>query len=212
MPLSRFISDLDKLVDEFKNDAPTNSMAFDHLRLAVARMTEIRRQMDIASQKLGPIISLAEMDIMHNRVDFSDSEREISDRFLIHEHCLSGHAQMDEEHRALVALGNRVFTMACHDSAGIANIHVAVDNFALNASEHFRSEEVLMAAHDYPDAAQHKSVHERMLEYIEEMRELAITQPLAVAIKIEKFLGSWFIWHMQRDDVKLARHLQAAAS
>lgn len=212
MPLSRFISDLDALIAEFKNDAPTNALAFDDLRLAVARLNEIRRQVDIAYQKLGPIISLAEMDVIHNRVDFSASERELEDRFLIHDHCVSGHTQMDEEHRELMALGNRVFAVACGSSANAANVQDAVGDFASNALEHFRNEEALMAAHNFPEAVQHRSVHERMLEYIEEMRELALAQPLAVAIKIEKFLGSWFIWHMQRDDVELARHLQATVA
>lgn len=208
MPLSRFIADLDSLIDEFKADAPTNALAFDDLRLAVARLNEIRRQVDIAYDKLGPIIALAEMDIIHNRVDFSQREGELTQRFLIHEHCLSGHAQIDAEHHELVALGNRVFALARGSSASAASVRNAVADFAANAREHFRSEETLMVAHGFPEAMQHRTVHERMIEYIEEMRERALTQPLAVAIKMENFLGSWFIWHMQQDDMRLARHLQ----
>jgi len=48
-----------------------------------------------------------------------------------------------------------------------------------------------------------------MLSYLAEMYELASTQPLVVAIKLEKFLGSWFIWHVQREDVDFARHYVA---
>jgi hemerythrin-like metal-binding protein len=208
MPLSRLIFDLDTLTERFNSNGRVNALTFDELRLAVARLNETRRQLDIASQKLGPVMSLAETHIIYNQVDFPESEAELNERFLIHERCITGHAAIDEEHRELMTLGNRVFAVACGPSSSAANVSAALDHFASNAIEHFRSEEALMQANGYPQTIQHQSMHERMREYLIEMRDLALSEPLAVAIKIERFLGSWFIWHMQHDDAQLAHHLR----
>lgn len=206
MPLSRFIADIDRLTAEFRSDTPTAAATFDELRMAVARMNEIRRQVDIAGRKLMPAIAIAEMEIVHELVDFSVPEMRPADRFMMNEQYLTGLGEMDEEHRRLIGLGNRVYLLSRGDSVTADQVFAALEELTEHVRAHFATEERLMDEVRFPGAGQHRTIHARMLAYLAEMADLVVAGPLTVAIKLEKFLGSWFIWHMQRDDAELARY------
>lgn len=212
MPLSRFIADLDRLTAEFRTDTPTAAATFDELRMAVARMNEIRRQLDIASRKLMPAIAIAEMEIVHQQVDFSMGERRLADRFLMDEQYLTGVDEVDDEHRELLGLGNRVYLLSRNDDVTADQVFAALEDLTEHARAHFATEERLMDDVGFPGAAQHRTIHGRMLDYLAEMADLVPASPLTVAIKLEKFFGSWFVWHMQRDDAELARYWLACTT
>lgn len=205
MPMSHLLFDLETLNDRFDSEENAGSLTFDELRLVVARIAEAQRQLELASRKLGSVVSLTEAHIAHNRIDVGDEKPARNDHFPMHDSGLSGHDSIDEEHRELLALGNRVFAAACGDSP--AAVREMLILFAFRVGEHFKNEEALMDAHGYPHADEHRSMHQRMSEYIGEMREVAAQQPITVAIKIERFLGSWFVWHMERDDAQFARYI-----
>jgi hemerythrin len=210
MPISRFLSDLDQLIADFKADGPTSAATYDELRLAAARLNEISRQLAIAYRKIEPVIAMAEMEAMHDQRESIDAaERAVNDRFLVHEACLTGHQRIDEDHRELFALSNRVFALACATHVTSTDVLNLLNDFLAHCREHFAYEESLMAKFGFPVADKHKVSHDRMIEYIEEMRTLTPTNPMVVAIKMDKFIGSWFTWHMQRDDMALAEHIKA---
>jgi hypothetical protein len=50
-----------------------------------------------------------------------------------------------------------------------------------------------MLQSDYEPYTNHRGIHPHMLDYLTEMKSV-------VVIKLEKFLGSWFLWHRQRED------------
>jgi len=206
MPLSRFIADLDELIAEFRAETPTSSQTFEELRMAVARMNEISRQVDIARQKLMPAIAIAEMEIVHQRVEFPEHDRGLDDRFLMDEQYLTGLGEMDAEHRELIGLGNRVYLLSRNACVTADQVFAALEDLTEHTRSHFATEERLMDEVAFPAAAQHRTIHARMLDYLAEMADLVSAGPLVVAIKLEKFLGSWFIWHMQKDDAELARY------
>lgn len=64
MPLTRFIGDLDELLDGFHGGDGDAEQGFENLRQAVARMNEIRRQLAAAENKLGAALALAESSLM----------------------------------------------------------------------------------------------------------------------------------------------------
>ena len=206
MPLFRIISDLDELLAEFQNDMPTRDATFSELRMTAARLSEIQRQLDIAHRKLMPAIAMAEMAIAHKHLDFSEAERRLNDHFLMDKQCLTGVPAMDEEHRELIRIGNRVYLMAHAKYVDADQIGAAVDELRSHTRAHFASEELLMDEVQFPARDKHRTIHEKMLDYLDEMAALAPGRPLIVAIKLEKFLGSWFIWHMQKDDTEMARY------
>lgn len=211
MPLSRFIHDLDELLDVFNSGRPAASRSFADLRLAVTRMNEIRRQLDVAQQKLGASLTLAENDLVADHVAAPLLERELSARFQVFEFCKTGIEEIDTEHDTLIALGNRLYALSlCQDVAGEA-VRDLLTELITYAQRHFTAEERLMDLHGYPELEPHRATHRRMFDYLAEMFDLAPETPLLVSIRLEMFLGSWFIWHMQRDDVGFAQYCRAAA-
>lgn len=206
MPLFRIISDLDELLAEFQNDTPTRDVTFNELRMTAARLGEIQRQLDIAHRKLMPAIAMAEMVIAHKHVDFTEVERRLNGRFLFEEQCLTGVDELDEEHRELIRIGNRVYLMSHSIHVDAGQIGAAVDELRNHTRAHFATEELLMDEVQFPAREKHRTIHEKMLDYLDEMAALAPGSPLIIAIKLEKFLGSWFIWHMQKDDTEMARY------
>lgn len=206
MPLSRFIHDLDALLDVFNSGRPPGGRTFEDLRLAVTRMNEIRRQLAVAQDKLAASLSLAENDLVSDYVEPPVLEREMKDRFQVFDFCQTGIAEIDEEHRKLVELGNRLYALSFCEDVDAATMRELLTELITFAQRHFSAEERLMEAHGYPEVEAHRATHRRMFDYLAEMFELAQETPLLVSIRLEMFLGSWFVWHMQRDDNAFALH------
>ena len=213
MPLSRFITDLDGLLGAFHgNQAPT-LRTFENLRVAVTRMNEIRRQLAIAEDKLGASLSLAENDLLDGvgadvvpADGFADAER-----FRIYDFCKTGIAEIDAEHSMLIEIGNRLYALSFCQDVSAVQLNELLGELIAYAQSHFSAEERLMAESHYPGLEAHRAVHQRMYDYLVEMFDLAKETPLLVAIRLEMFLGSWFVWHMQRDDAEFAQHRLGAS-
>jgi hemerythrin-like metal-binding protein len=211
MPISRFISDLDKLIEEFQSDDRSSSAAFDELRMAVARMNEINRQHTIAQEKLASVLSLAEMKARYHQITYTGVEPDDNDRFLFEE-CQIGIPEIDDSHQRMFASGNRLYRISNKRDISPVEVIAALDDLVSQARSSFDIEEQMMHRCIYQDMDNHKDHHGRMLDYLVEMYAMASTQPLVVAIKLEKFLGSWFIWHVQREDADFAEHYKAVVS
>lgn len=206
MPLSRFIADLDQLVEVFDGDQPVSNRSFESLRVAVARMNEIRRQLSLAQEKLNTSLAIAESEVIHgNTEDLPVLEREMSDRFRMYDFCKTGIAEIDDEHDTLMRLGNRLYAMSFSDDVTRETIEAVLTELVTFAQRHFDDEERLMEARRFPQLEQHRATHKRMSDYLQEIFDLAREAPLMVTIRLEIFLGSWFIWHMQRDDMEFAQ-------
>lgn len=211
MPISRFITDLDGLMAEFAAEAPSSGASYAKLRMAVARMNELQRQLDIAREKLGAILSMAEMKIIYNQVDLSGEEGPAGARFGLHPDCLTGEAAIDADHGDVFALGNRLDAICAKSEVGVAEVQDALSDLTDKTRAAFAREEALMLAHGYPRLAEHRQTHGRMQAYLEDMHGLAAQQPLTAAIKLEKFLGSWLVWHIQREDMDFVRASRGAS-
>jgi len=204
VPLSRFLADLDDLLGTFHIGQPGNR-SFEHLRLAVTRMNEIRRQLVIAENKLSASLSLAENDLIDGGDTLAEDDPAEAERFRIHDFCKTGIAEIDDEHRKLIEIGNRLYVMSLCQDVSAASLDELLGELIAYAQNHFAAEERLMEDSSYPGLAGHRVLHKRMYDYIVEMYDLAKETPLLVAIRLEMFLGSWFIWHMQRDDAAFAK-------
>ncbi|MDD5250811.1 MAG: hemerythrin family protein [Rhodocyclaceae bacterium] len=211
MPLSRFIADLDELVGVFDNGQPPGNRSFESLRVAVARMNEIRRQTAIAQERLNATLAIAENELGDGQAPTPVPvlERELTERFYLHDCCKTGIEDIDDEHRTLMRLGNRLYALSLCEDVAHATVGEVLTELLSFAQDHFAAEEHLMEAYEYPALAPHRATHKRMCDYLAEMFDLAAETPLLVTIRLEIFLGSWFIWHMQRDDVEFAHYCQA---
>lgn len=209
MPLSRFIADLDQLVDVFNGGHGVSNRSFENLRVAVARMNEIRRQLTLAQEKLNTSLAIAESEVMQGNADpLPEPARETGDRFRMYDFCKTGIPELDDEHDQLMRLGNRLYGMSFSDEVPREAVEPLLQDLVLFAQRHFHDEERLMEQHGFPGLQQHRATHKRMHEYLEEIFDLARETPLMITIRLEIFLGSWFIWHMQRDDVEFAEFLR----
>jgi hemerythrin-like metal-binding protein len=206
MPLSRFIADLDQLVEVFDGGQSVSNRSFESLRIAVARMNEIRRQLSVAQEKLNTSLAIAESEVIHGTTDSMPLlEREMSDRFRMYDFCKTGIPEIDDEHDTLMRLGNRLYSMSFADDVSRAEVESVLTELITFAQRHFDDEERLMEARGFPQLEQHRATHKRMCDYLQEIFDLARETPLMVTIRLEIFLGSWFIWHMQRDDMEFAQ-------
>lgn len=210
MPLSRYIADLDQLVEVFNGNQPVSDRSFENLRVAVARMNEIRRQLALAQEKLNASLVIAESEIIAGDAEpVPVLERELGDRFRMYEFCRTGIAEIDAEHDTLMRLGNRLYAMSFDDNVTREEIEEVLTSLVTFAQAHFDAEEKLMEARCYPKLEEHRVVHKRMCDYLQEIFDLGRETPLLVTIRLEIFLGSWFIWHMQRDDAEFAQFCTA---
>ncbi|MBU0982043.1 hemerythrin family protein [Patescibacteria group bacterium] len=83
-------------------------------------------------------------------------------------------------------------------------------NFLSNyIAQHFFYEENYMQEHSYPGLETHKAIHERFnLKYEEFKLELLREgETEALALKIENFLGKWWIEHITYEDHKYDEYI-----
>ena len=206
MPVSRLISDLDHLITELSVDGPTTSPILDELRLTVARINEFSRQLDIAQLKLASALSLAGMKVIERQIESGDTLQLLNNRFKIPEDLSTGIAGIDDAHRAIFQSGNRLYWLALQRDVNAKEVEDELTHLIQCANTDFSSEEQMMHNSGYAHFDHHRAVHQSMWNYLSEMQELVSTQPLAVVVKLEKFLGSWFLWHLQRDDIEFSKY------
>jgi hemerythrin-like metal-binding protein len=200
MPASRLISDLDHLTSELNREGTASAPLMDELRLTVARVNEFRRQLDIAQLILTSVLSLAGMKTVERQVEPGDTATFNNNRFNLPAEMCTGIANIDAAHRAIFQAGNQLYWHAMQHDINVNAVHEALWQLTQNTQNAFAIEEQMMLQSNYAAYINHRDIHQHMLDYLTEMKNVVAIQPLAVVIKLEKFLGSWFLWHRQRED------------
>jgi hypothetical protein len=112
MPASRLIADLDHLTTELSQKGTASAPLMDELRLTVARVNELRRQLDIAQLKLASVLALAGMKAVDHQVEPVDTSTLSNHRFNLPEEMHTGIASIDGAHRAIFQAGNQLYWLA----------------------------------------------------------------------------------------------------
>lgn len=125
----------------------------------------------------------------------------------------TGQAQIDEEHRALVAALNRLHAAADRDRAEVERALAFLRDYTVT---HFAAEEELMLRHRYPGTAAHFAAHAdlvlRLSDLLAEHR--AVRQEPGkgagegALAGVLAFLESWLVEHILRQDQDLGSFLQ----
>lgn len=114
-----------------------------------------------------------------------------------------GVAEIDEQHRQLMALANRLNTSVnAGESAEI--VSQLFDELVLYAQFHFSTEERLMAMYAYPEQQQHKVLHARLVEEVGQMRERLSQGGEVLALQTIK---DWLLTHIELDDREFGAYL-----
>lgn len=120
-----------------------------------------------------------------------------------------GIEEIDRQHQALIGAVNRIYDSL---SAGCERDVLAaiIEELERLTAQHFATEDRLMDAHAYADAAAHKAEHRTMLADVQRYCDecvLGSTSPKVVL----GYLEHWFLPHLDDADRRLAAALAAAA-
>lgn len=117
-----------------------------------------------------------------------------------------GISEIDEQHRGLIALVNRVYAAVIDkaDSAEVEDIVHALEHYTVR---HFADEERYMIHARYPKFGLHKAVHDQFIERVAaEKDKLKAGFPLD--IDIVHFLRDWLVNHILRMDKEFGAYEQ----
>lgn len=119
-----------------------------------------------------------------------------SDSFLI------GNERIDFEHRTFFGLvaDFQKARLAGSDKATLATM---LQEIALYAKFHFRSEENVMERMNYPELEQHRQEHFNLIEVLTN-KMMGLDMGIFTVEEIEGFLVSWFIEHTSGTDKRIA--------
>ena len=122
-----------------------------------------------------------------------------------HDRFLIGNPRIDFEHRIFFDLISH-YSEARLAGASSERLVRILDELALYARFHFKSEENLMQDIGYPGLGEHREHHHRLTDDLSS--NLAGLQlGLYATDRVETFLLDWFIAHVSNDDAQISRFL-----
>ncbi|MEZ7196638.1 bacteriohemerythrin [Pseudodesulfovibrio karagichevae] len=127
-----------------------------------------------------------------------------------HESNSVGVPSIDDQHKRLMALTNRLF-LAIMDETGETALEGVLNDLADYAVYHFTHEEGLLRKYGYPEdllaehQAEHKALTDRVLHYIARYRD----DPANLDLSVYVFLRDWTTEHMGRSDARYSEFLMA---
>jgi len=119
-----------------------------------------------------------------------------------------GIAEVDHEHQVLIGLINDLHATLGADRSG-DDVEGFLGEIFARISAHFALEEKDMQIRRYPEAAEHKADHERLLD---DIRDIMDEQSEYGVLDDEAFfarLAAWFSNHFKRYDAQLHKYLQS---
>lgn len=119
-----------------------------------------------------------------------------------------GHPAMDTEHRHLVDLVNQLAD-AFLNPTGKEAYDKLLDELFVFTRGHFGMEERLMAAHDYPNAGEHKTEHAKLIQDALAFRD-KFAASTAPSVSLLYFFDQWLSRHILTWDKDLAEFVTAA--
>jgi hemerythrin-like metal-binding protein len=120
-----------------------------------------------------------------------------------------GIAQIDAEHQKLIGLVNDLNAAMLQGRANELMGEI-FDNLISYTATHFGHEEGLMRLHSYPELAEHKAEHDRLVEKVKLLQEEFHSGSMIISLDLMAFLRNWVVDHICGMDKKYSPHLQAA--
>lgn len=118
-----------------------------------------------------------------------------------------GVAAVDADHKKLVEMINRLFdgVQAGHGKEAVGGI---LDGLIRYTVEHFDREERYFAQTGYPEAAEHKALHEDLKrQALDIQTKYNAGGDFTITLETMNFLKNWLINHIQGSDKKFGPYL-----
>lgn len=118
-----------------------------------------------------------------------------------------GDSVIDEQHKQLFALLARLHR-DIHTCQASVVVKAALQELLDYTQHHFAEEEALMETVGYPDFAQHKRLHDQLLQRTHEMSERCTLDEEDMSIELLEFLNAWLIQHILEQDRAIGHYLR----
>jgi hemerythrin len=118
-------------------------------------------------------------------------------------------AELDEQHRKLFALVNDL-----HDAMQTGrntDLGATVDALVEYTDYHFKAEEQVLRACEYPDYDGHREMHDSLTRRARNMREAFASGNMPTAIEVLLLLTNWLNRHILDEDRKYKSSLHGCA-
>jgi len=122
-------------------------------------------------------------------------------------------SEIDAEHKHLISLVNRLNAEIASQQREQKNIQHIVNLMLEDSIAHFAHEERLFAVKSYPDAEEHKQIHETLLHDLKQaLKDIQNTdfvkEWVAIGLEVEKLL----VDHVLNEDTKYIQYLRTDKS
>ncbi len=130
-------------------------------------------------------------------------------RFALTEDLVTGVQAIDEQHRALLELGNKAVDLSAI-KADRAVFEEALRFLADYVTYHFAAEEYVMLEYGYPNYEHHRLWHERFRHGVSEWLNHAKTEGVSQDLRLKMSVGieDWLLEHVRITDKGLSEFLR----
>ncbi len=116
-----------------------------------------------------------------------------------------GHFQIDDEHRKLFRLANKMLLISSARATD-QDIRAAIKTLSDYTKIHFRNEENLMKSINYPKLEEHRAAHERIIDQINRFMDIGSSPQRQVEL-LKETINNWISEHTTAQDLEVARFI-----
>ena len=130
-------------------------------------------------------------------------------RLELTEDLRTGVEDIDEHHRTLLELGNKVINPSAYKEDGTI-FEDALKFLADYVIYHFAAEEYVMIESNFPNYEHHRQWHERFKQEVSDCVNRAQTEGISkdLKLKVSFAIENWLLEHIRITDCSLAKFLQ----
>lgn len=121
----------------------------------------------------------------------------------------TGVEQIDTQHKKLIELANNL-NDAMHAGKGKEALKPFFDELVKYTVYHFGTEEKLMGEHPYPDVAEHKEQHKKLVAEVSAFKAKFDSGNAMISAEVMNFLRDWLSKHIMQTDKKFGKALNGA--
>ncbi len=118
-----------------------------------------------------------------------------------HERYSVGNSDLDADHQSVISIINNLYA-AIQAHTGQAEVKGILDRLLDYTQSHFRREEHYMEKVSYPDLAEHKVPHRRMVQKTHELLERYSHNEESIPLETMTFLKDWWVNHIVMMDMQ----------
>jgi hemerythrin len=112
-----------------------------------------------------------------------------------------GIKDIDEQHKKLVGLINKLFDAMSHGKSNEI-MNAVFSDLSKYVTNHFATEEKLMRKYGYDDYDYHKQEHKFFIDKLNELKEKFSNGNVAISLEVLNFLKDWLLKHIIGTDRK----------